>query len=452
MAKESHPEDVPDIIPAEPIDRIVKPIAKFIHVQTAGGAVLIAATIVALILANSPLADSYLAFWETHVGLSFGSFEFNHSLKHLINDGLMVIFLIVIGLEVKREFVLGDLRDRRKAALPIAAALGGMVVPAVLYLVISAGGEAQRGWGIPMATDIAFVVGCMAILGKRIPSSLRVMLLTLAIADDIGAILVIAIGYSSDLNFGWLAVGGLGIGAVSLLARWGVRHFSPYVVLGVLIWYGFHESGVHATIAGVILGLMTPARNYIAPELFANTFERAGEILTGQEWELAEHRADSVRSFQWAARETISPLEYLEAALHPWVAFVIMPLFALANAGVPFQLSALQSTTAMAVAVGLVIGKPVGIFIASWLAVAVGIAKAPDCGWKLVFAGGCLAGIGFTMSLFVAELALEGEVLTTAKIGVLMGSAIAAAIGMVLIILMQPTQNSTTRDPNADYS
>ena len=444
MAKDSDSASVPEIVPPQPIDRIVKPLARFIHVQTAGGAVLVAATVAALILANSPLADSYLGFWKTHVGLTFGTFEFNHSLQHLINDGLMVIFFFVIGLEVKREFVLGELRDRRKAALPIAAALGGMVAPALLYLAIASGGEAQRGWGIPMATDIAFVVGCMAILGKRIPASLRVMLLTLAIADDIGAILVIAIGYSSDLHFGWLALGGVGIGVVSLLARWGVRYFSPYVVLGVLIWYGFHESGVHATIAGVILGLMTPARNYIAPELFATAIERAGEILTGEEWELTEHRADRLRRFQWAARETISPLEYLEAALHPWVAFVIIPLFALANAGVPIQLSALQSTTAMAVAVGLVIGKPIGIYLASRLAVAIGIAKAPDCGWKLVFAGGCLAGIGFTMSLFVAELALEGEMLTTAKTGVLMGSVSAAAIGMVFIILLQRDQDSST--------
>jgi NhaA family Na+:H+ antiporter len=390
---------------------------------------------VALYLANSPYSQSYLAFWNTKVSFSFGSFQFAHSLKHLINDGLMVIFFFVIGLEVKREFVLGELRDHRKAALPIAAALGGMVVPALIYLMLQSGGEAQRGWGIPMATDIAFVVGCMTILGDRIPASLRVMLLTLAIADDIGAILVIAIGYTSDLDTQWLAVGVAGIILVRLFARLGVRNFAPYIILGILVWYGFLESGVHATIAGVILGLMTPARNYITPELFANAIEHAREMLTGEEWETKPHRAEGVRQIQWAARETISPLEYLEGTLHPWVAFAIVPLFALANAGVPIELSSLQSSTALAVAIGLVAGKPIGILIASRLAVAVGIAKTPDYGWTLVFAAGCLAGIGFTMSLFVAELALPDQLLTRAKIGVLFGSVAAAILGMTLITL-----------------
>ena len=428
---------VSQIIPPQPIDRLTKPFQRFLHVQTAGGIVLVAATAAALILANSPWQDAYLAFWKTGVGVSFGDFEFRHSLKHLINDGLMVLFFFVIGLEVKREIVLGELKDFRKAALPIAAAIGGMVVPAALFLLLESGSEARRGWGIPMATDIAFVVGCMAILGRRIPSSLRVMLLTLAIADDIGAILVIAVGYSSGIDFGWLAFGCVGIAFVSLLARWGMRQFLPYTILGILIWYGFHESGVHATIAGVILGMMTPARNYIPPEQLAQVMDGARRILQGPEWESADHRADRVRKFQWATREAISPLEYLEAALHPWVAFVIMPVFALANAGVPIEPAALQSQTAIAVAVALVFGKPVGIFLAARLAVLGGFAKPPDFSWTLLFAGGCLAGIGFTMSLFISELALSEELLTVAKIGVLLGSVVAATLGMVLIVVTQ---------------
>ena len=443
MSDDRSSSGISQILPPQPIDRIAKPLERFLHVQTAGGAVLIAATVLAMVLANSPVAESYLAFWKTKVSLTFGDFKFSHSLKHLINDGLMVIFFFVIGLEVKREFVLGELRDRRKAALPIAAALGGMIVPALLFLTLASDGEAKRGWGITMATDIAFVVGCMAVLGDRIPSSLRVMLLTLAIADDIGAILVIAIGYTSDLSFTWLAVGGLGIVCVSLMARWGVRMFVPYVVAAVFIWYAFHESGVHATIAGVILGLMTPPRSYIPPKLFADVMDGASQLLTGDDWDSTEHRADKLRKFQWAARETISPLEYLEATLHPWVAFVIMPVFALANAGVPFHLSAVQSSTAIAVCVGLVLGKPLGILIASKLAVMVGLAKPPECGWPLVVGGGCLAGIGFTMSLFVAELALKGEALTDAKIGVLVASTTAAIVGMIVIgIFSRPASDA----------
>ncbi len=437
-----------EIIPKEPIDLVANPLAKFLHVQTASGAVLVVAAITALVLANSPYAGSYLAIWKTEVEFSVGDFHFAHSLKHLINDGLMVIFFFVIGLEVKREFVLGELRDRSKAALPIAAALGGMIVPATIYLMFQWGTEAQRGWGIPMATDIAFVVGCMAILGDRIAPSLRVMMLTLAIADDIGAILVIAIGYTNDLNLSWLIVGVVGIGLVHLCARLGVRAFMPYVVLGVLVWFGFHESGVHATIAGVILGVMTPARNYIKPQLFAKALEQARDVLIGDEWENESHRAEGVRQFQWAARETISPLEYLEGTLHPWSAFVIVPLFALANAGVPIDSSSLTSSVAMATAVGLVVGKPLGILVFSRLAVAIGVAKPPEFGWSLVFAGGCLAGIGFTMSLFVSELALTGELVTQAKLGVLGGSILAAIVGMLLIVVIQrratPTESSNT--------
>ena len=252
--------------------------------------------------------------------------------------------------------------------------------------------------------------------------------------------MVIAIGYTKNLNLAWLVLGAVGIALVWLFARLGVRTFLPYVVLGVLIWLGFHESGVHATIAGVILGLMTPARNYITPEAFGNAMEQASRVLTGGQWELEQHRAEDVRQFQWAARETISPLEYLEATLHPWSAFLIVPLFALANAGVPIHLSSLQSSTAIAVTLGLVVGKPVGIFAVSRIAVAMGLAKAPDCGWQLVFAGGCLAGIGFTMSLFVTELALEADLLTIAKVGVLVGSVISAIVGMILIVSIQSKQ------------
>ncbi len=432
------------MMPRAPIDAIVDPIVRFLHVEAASGVVLLLCTTIALVAANSSYSADYLGFWKTEVGFSFGEFEFRHSLKHLVNDGLMVIFFFVIGLEVKRELVLGELRDMRRAALPLAAALGGMVAPALIYLACVGTGAGQHGWGIPMATDIAFVVGCMAILGKRVPRSLRIMMLSLAIADDIGAILVIAIGYTHGLDMNWLAWGLLGLIVVFTFARLGVRSFPVYTGCGIFIWFAFHESGIHATIAGVILGLMTPAHPKVGGGLFYQLLKRAEQVFEGDEFSELSHRGAKVRQLQQATRETISPLEYLETTLHPWSSFVIMSIFALANAGVPIQADALASPVALAAMLGLVIGKPVGILAVSWLAVKIGIAKLPEgVNWKLMLAGGCLAGIGFTMALFIAELALDDELLDTAKIGVLAGSAISAILGMVLLLMMLPKAPSS---------
>ncbi len=441
-------ETIGSKLPHAPISRLARPITRFLHIQAASGVVLLICTVVALILANSSAAETFHQFWKTKVGFSFGEFEFRHSLKHLVNDGLMVIFFFVIGLEVKRELVLGELRDIRRAALPVAAALGGMIAPALIYWVYMSGGEGQRGWGIPMATDIAFVVGCMAIFGSRVPHSLRIMMLSLAIADDIGAILVIAIGYTNDLNITWLGWGFAGIGAVFAIARLGVRSFPVYTAFGIFVWFAFHESGVHATIAGVILGLMTPARSYVSEGLFGEVLARVSKVFAGTEFGTLSHRAEKLREFQWIARETVSPLEYLETTLHPWTSFVIMPIFALANAGVPFHLSELGAPIAIAVMLGLVIGKPLGIVTFSWLAVKSGVASLPEgISWKVIFAGGCLAGIGFTMALFVAELALSDGLLATAKIGVLAGSLLSAILGCTLLIVLLPkVATSTTKE------
>ena len=391
-------------LPRAPIDRLAGPFTRFLHVEAASGIVLLLFTAAALALANSPFAEGFLGIWKTQVGFEIGDFQMSHSLKHWINDGLMAVFFFVIGLEVKREIVLGELRDIRRAALPIAAALGGMVVPPAIYLSLQAGQPAEWGWGIPMATDIAFVVGCMAVLGSRIPHGLRVLLLSLAIADDIGAILVIAIGYTEAIHWGALAWGVAGIAGVSVLARLGVRSVGVYTVLGAGIWFAFHESGIHATIAGVILGLMTPARGYLSESLFGQILTRATQVIQGGGFEGLSDRAGRVRRFQQAAREPISPLEYLESSLHPWVAFLIMPLFALANAGVPFQLSDLGDPVALAVGISLVVGKPLGIVAFSALAVRLGLASLPEgVGWGALAGGGFLAGIGFTMALFIAE-------------------------------------------------
>ncbi len=361
-----------------------------------------------------------------------------YPLKHWINDALMVLFFFVVGLEVKRELVVGELREFRLAALPVAAALGGMVVPAALYLLLQWGAPGHRGWGIPMATDIAFVVGCLAVLGPRVPRGLRILLLSLAIADDVGAILVIALGYSHHLNLSALAWGALGIGLVILLPRTGVRSVPLYLLLGAGVWLAFHESGVHATIAGVVLGLLTPARPWVGHGLLARFVHRLGGLLRGDAG-LAGERAALLREMEIAAREARSPLERLETALHPWVGFVIMPLFALAKAGVAIRIGAFRDPVATAVMVGLVVGKPLGILLAAWLAVRSGLAKLPaGVSWVVLAAGGVLAGIGFTMSLFIAGLALSQDLLDAAKIGILSASALAALLGMILLYRILP--------------
>lgn len=426
-------------LPAEPIDRVINPIARFLHVESASGVVLLLATVAALVLANSPASEDFLSLWKTPLGISVGGFEMRHSLKHWINDGLMVIFFFVVSLEVKRELILGELRELRVAALPIAAALGGMVAPAALYLAFQWGEVAQRGWGIPMATDIAFVVGCMALLGPRVPGSLRILLLSLAIADDVGAILVIAIGYTAELSISALAWAILGIGLMILLQQIGVRNLGIYVFLGVGIWFGFHESGVHATIAGVVLGLLTGARPWVSQGLLVQFVDQLGSFLQGDSRRASHQRQALLQSVELAVRKSTSPMERLEAALHPWVSFVIMPLFAFANAGVPIEAGAFTDSVAIAVVVGLCVGKPVGIVLFSWFAVRTGLAKLPEgISWSILAAGGVLAGIGFTMSLFIAGLALSERLLVAAKVGILTGSVLSAVLGFALLLWLLP--------------
>jgi NhaA family Na+:H+ antiporter len=419
------------IAPREPIQTLTDPIQRFLHVEQAGGIVLFAAALVALVLANSPLTEAWLAFWKTPVGLRFGDFQLLNTLKHWVNDGLMVLFFFVMGLEVKRELVLGELRQPRRAALPLAGALGGMIVPAGVYVALQWGAPGQRGWGVPMATDIAFLVGCMAMLGSRVPASLRIMLLTLAIVDDIGAILVVAFGYTKSIQPSWLFVGGVAIGMVALMQAVGVRSLLAYVIVGLVVWLGFHESGVHATLAGVILGLLTPTSPYLAGGAAGKLVQRIGGLFRP---DAADDRAGAVLEKRWLLRETVSPLDFLIHLLHPWVAFVIMPVFALANAGVTITPSDLVSPVALAVIAGLTLGKPAGVMLCSWLAVKSGIAERPaGVSWTHLLGGGMLTGIGFTMSLFIAGLALEDEALRGAKIGVLAASVLSATAGLITL-------------------
>jgi NhaA family Na+:H+ antiporter len=432
-------DDDDEILPSEAIDRLVAPLQRFLHVEAAGGVVLLAASAAALALANSPWADAFLGVWKTPVTFAFGAFEMSHSLKHWVSDGAMSIFFFVVGLEVKRELVLGELRDPRRAALPIAAALGGMLVPAGLYLALQAGLPTARGWGIPIATDIAFVVGCMAVLGARVPIGLRVLLLSLAIADDIGAVLVIALGYTEQIDLAALALGLGACGAIAGLERLGVRSLLVYTLLGVSVWLAFHESGIHATLAGVILGLLTPARPYLSEGRVAGALARASELFRGGGWRAVTGRPARVDALARAARETLPPVEYLEARLHPWVGFLIVPLFALANAGVPLSAAGLADPVAGAVALGLVAGKPLGILLVSFLAVRLGVARLPEgVSWAAVAGAGCLAGIGFTMALFIAGLALEAPALDAAKVGILGGSAVSAVLGLAILARVLP--------------
>jgi NhaA family Na+:H+ antiporter len=401
---------------------------------------LLFCTLVALVLANSSWAEPFAEFWETPIGFRVAGFELQMTLLHWINDGLMTIFFFVIGLEIKREMVFGELSDLRKATLPAAAALGGMVVPAAIYFFLQYGKPGERGWGIPMATDIAFVVGFLTLLGSRIPFGLKILLLTLAIVDDIGAILVIAIAYTTDASLTFVALGTAGFGFVYLLACIGVRSVPIYTFAGAAIWLAFYKSGIHPTVAGVVIGLLTPARPWFAESSLIQVVERVAERLRADHaaGDLAHHE-EAAKLVAHTARETVSPLDRLEKMMHPWVAFGIMPLFAFANAGVQIELPAIADPIAFAVAVALFVGKPVGIMTFSWVAVKAGLAKLPTgVNWQVLLGAGCLAGIGFTMSLFIAGLGLEGEHLRAGKIGTLLGSALSAIVGLGLLAWKLP--------------
>ena len=409
--------------------RAAQPIARFLHIEAAGGLLLIAATVVALVWANSPWQAAYDSFWHTDVRVAVGSYVFEETFGHLVNDLLMGLFFFVVGMEIKRELAAGELRDRRAAALPAMAALGGMVVPALVFTAFNAGTEGGNGWGIPMATDIAFALGVVALLGRRVPAPAKVLLLTLAIVDDIGAIVVIAIFYSDDLDLGLLVVAAGIVGAVALFHRLEVTYPLILLVAGLVLWLVVYESGVHATIAGVVMGLLTPAvprQTALEADEIVNVLENRSDLM-----------ASEVRATASAIRGSVSACDRLIELLHPWTSFVIVPLFALANAGIELTSDSLSDPSAVfgGVAVGLVVGKLVGITAFSWFAVKVGIGRLPrDTGWQHVVGLAALAGIGFTVSLFVTGLAFaDGDLQADAKLGVLAASIVAAAIGAAVL-------------------
>jgi NhaA family Na+:H+ antiporter len=404
---------------------VPKSVRRFMDTEASGGILLLAAAVVALIWANSPWSASYQSLFHTDITVNFGRYVLTGDLHHWVNDALMVVFFFVVGLEIKGELVHGKLRDPRTAAMPAVAALGGMVVPALLYILVNAGGDGARGWGIPMATDIAFAVGVVTLLGPRVPSSLKLFLLTLAIVDDIGAIIVIGIFYSTGLQPQFLGMAAAIIVVIVILNRAGVVWLAPYLVLGAGLWLVTYASGVHATIAGVVLGLLTPARKLV-PATVAR--EWANDLRD-------EPSAEELRVMTKLARHSVSPAEHIGHALHPWSSFLIVPIFALANAGVAIKADAFDVPGATAVSLGvmlgLVLGKTLGIAGAAWLAARLGVARLPEgATWPMMVAIAAVAGIGFTVSLFVAELAFpEGALADAAKIGVLAASAVAAIVG-----------------------
>jgi NhaA family Na+:H+ antiporter len=423
-----------DRLPRELVDRLTKPFGRFLHIEALGGGLLLLATVAALVLSNSPWAQAFASAWELPVGLRIGAFEFARSSREWINDGLMTLFFFVVALELKRELVLGELRSPRTAAFSIAAALGGMLVPAALYLTLQLGREGAHGWGTVMATDTAFVIGCLALLGRRIPQSLRVFMLSLAIVDDIGAILVVAIGYSSQLDWVALALGAVGMAGVRGMGLLGVRSIPIYFLVGTLSWAAVDASGVHATITGVALGLLTPTGRWVSePRLQAIL----GRVVSDSSEDPRSDQAQKRRAWKLtevAIRETLSPVERLEMMLHPWVSFVVMPLFAFANAGMPLSTAELGNPITLAVFVGFTIGKPVGVVTFGWLAVRSGLARRPaGMGWGLLAGGGLLAGIGFTMALFIGDLAFPDELIDAAKLGILSASVVSAAAGLAAL-------------------
>ena len=470
-----------------PISRyVVHPTIQFMRVEAAGGIVLVFAAAIAVIWANV-FGDSYEEFWETEIVFDFGILTLREPLEGWVNDALMAIFFFVVGLEIKREAVHGELRDRRQAALPIMAALGGMVLPASIFAIMNAGGPGAAGWGIPVATDIAFALGVLSLVGNRVPLQLKVFLLTLAVADDVGGILIIAVFYADDVSLAWLLGATATIVAILGMQRAGIRPVLAYVPVGAVLWLCFFESGVEATIGGVILGLLTPASALIARERFGPTTTELLDDYRGAmgrgpledphtrpeadphaamhpgelaERSMREDLADTaIHRIGTVARETQSPLHRVEEAVGPWSAFVVVPIFALANADIALTgdsiSAALESDVAWGIALGLILGKFVGVLVMTYLTVRLGISRLPNgVRWVDIAGVALLAGIGFTVAIFIATLSFDDEILVEdAKIGIFAASIIAAVLGFLALRLFPPARpagNVTMDAPGLD--
>ncbi|MFN8622313.1 MAG: Na+/H+ antiporter NhaA [Chloroflexota bacterium] len=440
------------------LDPVVSPFRAFFDSTVSGGLLLMAAAIVAIVWANSAWASDYIHLWETDVSIGFGSAELSMSLHHWINDGLMAVFFLVVGVEIKRELLIGELNTPRKATLPIAAAMGGAILPAIIYALIVGGGLGQSGWGIPMATDIAFALGVLALLGSRVPVGLRVFLTALAIVDDLLAVVVIAVFYTHDLQVEMLLGAAVVLGVLALANWMGVRHPVVYGALGLVLWLFVLKSGVHATVAGVLLAITIPARVRIDAPAFVqqarHILDRFDRVVVQDPEVGVEEDHEDLWELETITQHAQAPMLRLEHTLHPWVAFLIVPLFALANAGVPLGTGVLgfpPDPIILGVLLGLIVGKQVGITTATWLVVRSGRAVLPEgVGWRHIYGVGWLGGIGFTMSLFIAELALHpGAELAMAKVGILGASVIAGIAGYCLLRWWAPKGHVAEPGPPA---
>lgn len=422
-----------------PIDTIIRPFQEFAALETSGGLILLAATLAALFWANSPWSGSYTElFTKTYFTIGTGALKLSKPLILWINDGLMAVFFLLVGLEIKREVLQGELSGFKQASLPVAAALGGMILPALIYVLLNPSGPSASGWGIPMATDIAFALGILSLAGRSVPLALKVFLVAFAIVDDLGAVLVIALFYTESINFTML---GLGLGLLAfafLISRLGVRSLAAYLLLGIPIWVAFLKSGIHATIAGVLLAMAIPLKAAISGPAVHDAYKSLGDSY--DESEAAgdgEGMESALTAMADLDRHARSPLVRLEHSLHPLVTWLVMPIFALANAGVPFSEggSELTGSLSLGIILGLIVGKQVGVFGFAWLAVKSRIASLPEgVNWRHLYGAGMLGGVGFTMSLFIANLAFgEGTLLETSKLAILTASAISGIAGWLLL-------------------
>lgn len=431
------------------LDRFISR-SKFVDEKMIASLLLLTATVVALVWANESYSASYYRLWHMPITISAGPYSISHCLEKWVNDGLMSIFFFVIGLEIKRELLVGELSSRQHVILPAAAALGGMIMPAGLYVLINQGGPGIAGWGIPMATDIAFALGCMLALGRFVPLSLRVFLLALAIFDDMGAILIIALFYTETISLTSLGIGILILTTSWALNRSGVRETWPFALLGLGLWLAFLFSGIHATIAGVLLAFTIPARSlYYDQKSFVQETHDLMERFPDTEFErmmVDEKQREVLKHLQCMVNDLNSPLQKLEDTLYPFASYFIIPVFALANAGVNItqgsDSSVLASPIAFGIIIALFIGKPLGIMVFSWLAVRVRLTQLPEgVGWKQMLGAACLAGIGFTMSLFITNLAFaDAAAINQAKIAVMIGSLCSAGLGFAIFLTSRGQQ------------
>ena len=418
-----------------PVVRLLSPLRDFLHTEAAGGVLLVLAAIVALVWANSPWQASYERLWESVASITVSGHTLSLDFRHWVNDAAMTIFFLVVGLEIKRELTSGHLASRRAAALPVAAAIGGMVVPALIYLAI-AGGTDARGWGVPMATDIALAVGVLALLGRRVSAAMRAFLLGLAIVDDIGAILIIALVYSTGVSFGWLAAAVIGVLAVVVMRWVGIYRLLPYVAMGAVVWLALYEAGVHPTLAGVAMGLLAPSTPRLQPELI--DAEELADIST----------PDQARSTSDLARSSVSVVEWLQNVLHPWTSYLIVPLFALANSGIEISSTSVRDAAGSAVAwgifAGLVIGKPLGVVLAASASARTALAEMPSGTPRRQLVGvGASAGIGFTVAIFISELAFtDPSRQAEAKLAILIASLVSALFATAILMWRSPDPHS----------